>query len=148
VGHEIHGGCVMQVVNERRRMLRSRLSGGQRDALQVPAEHVERAMLVISGEIEVAGQTGTFGESQFVVFQTGAEIILQARGCAHLMLVGGEPFPEQASRLLELRVELQGPDRAQGCRLDSEGGETHIAGAISAPAADHATDTCDRSVNR
>jgi redox-sensitive bicupin YhaK (pirin superfamily) len=63
--------------------------------LQVPAQHIERAMFIVSGEVEVAGQTGTFGEARFVVFKPGAEIVLQARGPAHLMLVGGEPFPEE-----------------------------------------------------
>jgi redox-sensitive bicupin YhaK (pirin superfamily) len=63
--------------------------------LQVPGDHIERAVFIVSGEIEVAGQTGSFGEAQFVVFKPGAEIILTARGGAHLMLVGGEPFPEQ-----------------------------------------------------
>jgi redox-sensitive bicupin YhaK (pirin superfamily) len=63
--------------------------------LQVPAQHIERAMFVVSGEVEVAGQTGTFVVAQFIVFKPGAEIVLQARGVAHLMLVGGEPFPEQ-----------------------------------------------------
>jgi redox-sensitive bicupin YhaK (pirin superfamily) len=62
--------------------------------LQIPAQHIERAVFVVSGEIEVAGQTGTFGASQFVVFKPGADIVLQARGSAHLMLVGGEPFAE------------------------------------------------------
>jgi redox-sensitive bicupin YhaK (pirin superfamily) len=37
--------------------------------LQVPADHVERALFVISGEIEVTGQAGTFGESQLVVLK-------------------------------------------------------------------------------
>lgn len=63
--------------------------------LQVPAQHIERAMFVVSGEVEVAGQTGSFGEAQFIVFKPGAEIVLRARGGVHLMLVGGEPFPEQ-----------------------------------------------------
>lgn len=63
--------------------------------LQVPADHIERAMFVVSGAVEVAGQTGTFGEGQFIVFKPGAEIILRARGLAHFMVVGGEPFPEQ-----------------------------------------------------
>lgn len=62
--------------------------------LQVPAEHIERALFVVSGEIEVSGQSGTFGESQFVVFKPSAEIVLQARSCVHLMLVGGEPLGE------------------------------------------------------
>jgi redox-sensitive bicupin YhaK (pirin superfamily) len=62
--------------------------------LQIPPEHIERAIFVVSGEIEIAGQTGTFGEEQLVVFKPGAEIVLQSRRDAHLMLVGGEPFAE------------------------------------------------------
>jgi redox-sensitive bicupin YhaK (pirin superfamily) len=62
--------------------------------LPVSAEHVERAVYVVSGVIEVAGQSDTFGEAQFVIFRPGAPIVLQARGSAHLMLLGGEPFPE------------------------------------------------------
>lgn len=62
--------------------------------LQIPPEHIERAIFVVSGEIEIAGQTGTFGEEQLVVFKPGVEIVLQARRDAHLMLVGGEPFAE------------------------------------------------------
>lgn len=62
--------------------------------LQAPPEHVERAVFVVSGEIEVVGQTGVFGEGQLVVFKPGAEIVLQARGPARLILLGGEPFSE------------------------------------------------------
>ncbi|AVA26519.1 pirin domain-containing protein (plasmid) [Rhizobium sp. NXC24] len=53
-----------------------------------------RAADLLPGEIEVAGQTDAFGEAQLVVFKPGAEIVLRARGSAHLMLLGGEPFPE------------------------------------------------------
>ena len=63
--------------------------------LKVPAEHVERALFIISGEIEVSGQTGTFGEMQLVVLKPGAEIVLSSERGAHMMLVGGEPFAEQ-----------------------------------------------------
>jgi redox-sensitive bicupin YhaK (pirin superfamily) len=62
--------------------------------LQVPPDHIERAVFVVSGEIEVVGQTGTFGGEQLMVFKPGAEIVLEARRDAHLMLVGGEPFAE------------------------------------------------------
>src|SRR5260370_4805773 len=62
--------------------------------LQVPAQHVERAMFVVSGEIEVAGQIGTFSELQLGAVKPGADLVLQARDGVHLMLVGGEPFPE------------------------------------------------------
>lgn len=60
--------------------------------LAVPIEHLERAAFVLSGEIEAAGQT--FAEGQLVVFSPGIQIVLQARRGAHVMLLGGEPFPE------------------------------------------------------
>jgi redox-sensitive bicupin YhaK (pirin superfamily) len=62
--------------------------------LPVSAEHVERAVFIVSGEMEIAGQPETFGKGQFVTFKPGVKIVLRARGCVHLMLLGGEPFPE------------------------------------------------------
>jgi redox-sensitive bicupin YhaK (pirin superfamily) len=59
------------------------------------AEHAERAIYVVAGAIEVAGQTGSFAAGELVVFKPGAELVLRARGDTRLMLVGGEPFPEQ-----------------------------------------------------
>jgi redox-sensitive bicupin YhaK (pirin superfamily) len=61
---------------------------------RVKAEHVERAIYVVSGTVTVAGQTGGFAAGELVVFKPGAEIVLIADGPARLMLVGGEPFPE------------------------------------------------------
>jgi redox-sensitive bicupin YhaK (pirin superfamily) len=62
---------------------------------QVKAEHVERAVYVVSGAVEVAGQTGGFTTGELIVFKPGAEIVLTATGGAtRLMLIGGEPFPE------------------------------------------------------
>ena len=60
--------------------------------LAVPIEHLERAAFVLSGEIEAAGQS--FAAGQLVVFSPGAQIVLQAKRGAHVMLLGGEPFPE------------------------------------------------------
>lgn len=62
---------------------------------EVPKEHVERAVYVVSGEIHVTGQSGTFEARRLVVFAPGAEIVLTARGATRLMLLGGEPFPER-----------------------------------------------------
>lgn len=69
------------------------LQAGSR--LVVPIEHVERAMMVISGDIEVEGEATSFVRSQFVVFRPGAEVVLRARSAARVILVAGEPFPEQ-----------------------------------------------------
>ena len=60
--------------------------------LVVPIEYLERAAFVLAGEIEAAGQTFTAG--QLVVFSPGVQIVLQAKRGAHVMLLGGEPFPE------------------------------------------------------
>ncbi|HEY1125571.1 MAG TPA: pirin family protein [Sphingobium sp.] len=69
------------------------LEAGARYRLK--AEHVERAAYVITGEVGVEGQTGTFAPMELVVFKPGAEIVLRAaNGPARLMLVGGEPLPE------------------------------------------------------
>ncbi len=61
---------------------------------QLKAEHVERAVYVVEGSVEVAGQTGAFPAGELIVFKPGAEIVLKAKGAARLMLIGGEPFPE------------------------------------------------------
>jgi redox-sensitive bicupin YhaK (pirin superfamily) len=62
---------------------------------QIVAEHEERAIYMVSGAVEVAGQVGDFAAAQLVVFKPGAEIILKAREPARLMLLGGEPLPEE-----------------------------------------------------
>jgi redox-sensitive bicupin YhaK (pirin superfamily) len=49
---------------------------------------------VISGEMEVVGQTGRFQAGELVVLKPGAEVVVQAYGATRLMLAGGEPFPE------------------------------------------------------
>ena len=61
----------------------------------ISPEHVERAAYVVSGEIEIAGQTGRFGKDQLIVFKPGVEIVLRASGAARLMVLGGEPLGEK-----------------------------------------------------
>ena len=59
------------------------------------AEHVERAVYVVTGALQVAGQEGAFGPAQLVVLKPGAEVVLWAQEPTRLMLVGGEPLPEK-----------------------------------------------------
>ncbi len=61
---------------------------------QFRAEHIERAIYVVSGSLDVAGQTGSFPAGQLVILRPGAEVVLAATQATRLMLVGGEPFPE------------------------------------------------------
>lgn len=70
-----------------------RLEAGSR--FKVPVEHVERAAYVVSGGVSVDGQDGVFPPDQLIVFKPGAEVILAADGPTHLVLLGGEPFPEK-----------------------------------------------------
>jgi redox-sensitive bicupin YhaK (pirin superfamily) len=61
----------------------------------ISAEHVERAVYVVGGAIEIAGQAGRFEKDQLVVFKPGAEIVLRASGASRLMVLGGEPLGEK-----------------------------------------------------
>jgi redox-sensitive bicupin YhaK (pirin superfamily) len=61
---------------------------------KVSPEHVERAIYVLEGIVEVVGQTGGFTPHELIVLKPGAEIVLGAPHGARLMLAGGEPFPE------------------------------------------------------
>ncbi len=56
------------------------------------AEHIERALYVVSGEVEVVGQAGRFGADQLVVLRPGSDVVIQARQGARLMVLGGEPL--------------------------------------------------------
>jgi redox-sensitive bicupin YhaK (pirin superfamily) len=58
--------------------------------LPLPAEHEERAVYVVEGGIEVAGDHSPAG--QLLVFRPGDQITLTARGRARLLLLGGEPM--------------------------------------------------------
>lgn len=61
---------------------------------RLSAEHIERAVYVITGAVEVEGQQGGFAAGELVIFKPGAEIVMRALGPARLMLVGGEPLAE------------------------------------------------------
>lgn len=58
----------------------------------IESRHIERAVYVVGGAIEVEGQTGVFGKDELVVFRPDAEIVVRAVGPTRLMLMGGEPL--------------------------------------------------------
>lgn len=66
----------------------ARLDAGA--TLEVDDEHAERAIYVVDGSIELAGQT--FGEAQMIVLRPGARAELRALTAANVMLVGGAPI--------------------------------------------------------
>ena len=69
------------------------LAPGARYAFR--AEHIERAVYVVTGSLRIEGQEGAFAASQLVVLKPGAEVVLTTQEHTRLMLVGGEPFPEK-----------------------------------------------------
>lgn len=63
----------------------ARLDAGA--ALPIPNEHEERAAYVVSGSIECDGTA--YGSGTLVVLRSGADVALDARAAAEIMLVGG-----------------------------------------------------------
>jgi len=59
--------------------------------LEVPAEHGERAVYVVQGELAI-GET-TLTEGQLAVLEPGMNVTLRALTPARTMLLGGERFP-------------------------------------------------------
>ena len=58
--------------------------------LDLPAEHEERGVYVVSGDVSVAGQT--FAPERLVVLRPGAAPVLAAAGPARVLVLGGEPL--------------------------------------------------------
>ena len=59
-------------------------------ALPLPAEHVERAVYVMQGAVEIAGDV--FAAPRLLVFRPGDAITLRAADPSRVLLLGGEPM--------------------------------------------------------
>jgi redox-sensitive bicupin YhaK (pirin superfamily) len=59
-------------------------------ALPLDADHEERAIYVIEGEIDISGDT--FGSDKLLVFKPDDRITIRARTDTHLVVFGGEPM--------------------------------------------------------
>ncbi|MGD9868867.1 MAG: pirin-like C-terminal cupin domain-containing protein, partial [Hyphomicrobiales bacterium] len=53
-----------------------------------PADYEERAIYVVSGEIDIAGDS--FAGGQLLIFKPGDEITIAAKSPSRIMLLGGE----------------------------------------------------------
>lgn len=58
--------------------------------LEIPAEHEERAAYLVSGRVEVAGDS--FEAGRLLVFRAGDAITVTAAEPSRLLLLGGEPL--------------------------------------------------------
>ena len=81
---------------------------------RVPSEQIERAFYLIAGEVTVDGQP--FGPSELVILKPHAEIVLASAQGARLVLVGGEPFPEQ--RFIYWNFVSSRADRIEQAKAD------------------------------
>jgi redox-sensitive bicupin YhaK (pirin superfamily) len=58
-------------------------------ALPLPDDHVERSVYILSGSVEVAGES--FGRCKLLIFRPGDNITIRAVTEARIIIVGGEP---------------------------------------------------------
>jgi len=98
---------------------------------RLTAEHIERAVYVITGAVAVEGQQGGFAAGELVIFKPGEEIVMRAEGPTRLMLVGGEPLAEP--RNIYWNFVSSSKDRIEqakedwiGQRFDKVPGETEF----------------------
>ena len=81
---------------------------------RVPSEQIERAFYLIEGGVTVDGQP--FAPSELVILKPHAEIVLTSERGARLVLVGGEPFPEQ--RFIYWNFVSSRADRIEQAKAD------------------------------
>ena len=60
------------------------------ESLSVSNEHAERAIYLLEGNVEIAGQS--FAPGRLLVFSSGEEVTVRAISTARLLLFGGEPL--------------------------------------------------------
>jgi redox-sensitive bicupin YhaK (pirin superfamily) len=94
---------------------------------QLPREYSERAVYVVSGRIEVAGQI--FESGRMLVFAKGADVVLTATAPTVVMALGGEPVGE---RHIEWNFVSSSQERIEQAKADWR------AGRMKLPDLDHA----------
>jgi redox-sensitive bicupin YhaK (pirin superfamily) len=92
----------------------------------LPAEYPERAAYVVTGRVEVDGQT--YGAGQMLVFAAGETVTIKAVEASTVMLLGGEPVGE---RLLYWNFVSSSKERLERAKADWK------AGRFALPSHDH-----------
>ena len=81
-------------------------------ALEMPAEYEERAVYVVSGQLDL--QDSKIGEGELAVLAPGSKEILRANGEASAMLLGGARFP--TPRLIWWNFVASSRERIEGAK--------------------------------
>jgi redox-sensitive bicupin YhaK (pirin superfamily) len=89
--------------------------------LQIPEQYSERAAYVVSGSVEISGQT--FVPGQMIVFARGEPGVASALTAARLMLLGGEPIGE---RFIEWNFVSSSKERIEQAKADWRGGRMKL----------------------
>lgn len=97
----------------------ARLVAGAR--LELPCEYAERAVYVVSGEMEAGGET--FHAGQMIVFANGDAAVIQAQAPALLMLLGGEPVGQ---RFIEWNFVSSSQERIAQAKADWRAGRMKL----------------------
>jgi len=85
-----------------------------RTRYRIPSEQIERAFYLIEGAVAVDGQA--FAPAELVILKPHAEIVLASEHGARLVLIGGEPFPEQ--RYIYWNFVSSRPERIEQAKAD------------------------------
>jgi len=91
------------------------LAGGSRFSL--PREHTERAIFIVSGEVEADG--GILGPTQLAMFESHASAVIQANMPSVIMMLGGAPVGE---RFIEWNFVSSSRDRIAQAKADWRAG--------------------------
>jgi redox-sensitive bicupin YhaK (pirin superfamily) len=93
---------------------------------QLPAEYPERAAYIVSGVVDIDGET--FAAGRMLVFAPGQPVLFTAVAPAVVMLLGGEPLGE---RFIEWNFVSSSRDRIEQAKADWR------AGRFSLPPSDN-----------
>jgi redox-sensitive bicupin YhaK (pirin superfamily) len=88
---------------------------------QLPREYSERAVYVVSGRIEAAGQT--FESGRMLVFAKGADVVLTATAPTVVMALGGESVGE---RHIEWNFVSSSQERIEQAKADWRAGRMKL----------------------
>ena len=83
-------------------------------AMDLPAEHAERAVYVVEGAIEV--ESRTFSEGTLLLFTEGESVRLRATMASRVALLGGAPL--EGERHIWWNFVASSPERIERARCD------------------------------